>query len=117
MGLTGEDIPPEAKEGEPEIAIQTEHVTSIEQAERLLELWRGADHVTVLPSGDLSVIDVFCQTGPDTGIMAELAKDSYAGDWSELLTLFQNDSGVMSFVVVCPMRVEINLTFVCSVTS
>ena len=88
MGLTGEDIPPEAKEGEPEIAIQTEHVTSIEQAERLLELWRGADHVTVLPSGDLSVIDVFCQTGPDTGIMAELAKDSYAGDWSELLTLF-----------------------------
>ena len=88
MGLTGEDIPPEAKEGEPEIAIQTEHVTSIEQAERLLELWRGADHVTILPSGDLSVIDVFCQTGPDTGIMAELAKDSYAGDWSELLTLF-----------------------------
>ena len=88
MGLTGEDIPPEAKEGAPEIAIQTEHVTSIEQAERLLELWRGADHVTVLPSGDLSVIDVFCQTGPDTGIMAELAKDSYAGDWSELLTLF-----------------------------
>ena len=88
MGLIGEDIPPEAKEGEPEIAIQTEHVTSIEQAERLLELWRGADHVTVLPSGDLSVIDVFCQTGPDTGIMAELAKDSYAGDWSELLTLF-----------------------------
>ena len=88
MGLTGEDIPPEAKEGEPEIAIQTEHVTSIGQAERLLELWRGADHVTVLPSGDLSVIDVFCQTGPDTGIMAELAKDSYAGDWSELLTLF-----------------------------
>ena len=88
MGLTGEDIPPEAKEGEPEITVQTEHVTSIEQAERLLELWRGADHVTVLPSGDLSVIDVFCQTGPDTGIMAELAKDSYAGDWSELLTLF-----------------------------
>lgn len=88
MGLTGEDIPPEAKEGEPEIAIQTEHVTSIEQAERLLELWRGTDHVTVLPSGDLSVIDAFCQTGPDTGIMAELAKDSYAGDWSELLTLF-----------------------------
>ena len=88
MGLTGEDIPPEAKEGEPEIAIQTEHVTSKEQAERLLELWRSADHVTVLPSGDLSVIDVFCQTGPDTGIMAELAKDSYAGDWSELLTLF-----------------------------
>ena len=88
MSLTGEDIPLETKEGEPEIAIQTEHVTSIEQAERLLELWRGADHVTVLPSGDLSVIDVFCQTGPDTGIMAELAKDSYAGDWSELLTLF-----------------------------
>ena len=88
MGLTGADIPPDAKEGEPELAIQTEQVTSREQAERLLELWRGADHVTVLPSGDLSVIDVFCQTGPDTGIMAELAKDSYAGDWSELLTLF-----------------------------
>lgn len=88
MGLTGEDIPPETKEGEPEITVQTEHVTSKEQAERLLELWRSADHVTVLPSGDLSVIDVFCQTGPDTGIMAELAKDSYAGDWSELLTLF-----------------------------
>lgn len=88
MGLTGEDVPPDAREGDPEITIQTEQVTNKEQAERLLELWRSADRVTVLPSGDLSVIDVFCQAGPDTGIMAELAKDSYDGDWRELLTLF-----------------------------
>lgn len=91
MGLTGEDLPPK-EEPAKKITIRPEQVTDAERAEQLLELWRNADYVTVLPSGDLSVIDVFCQTGPDTSIMAELAKDSYIGGWNELLSsLFAED--------------------------
>lgn len=91
MGLTGENLPPK-EEPAQKITIRPEQMTDAERAEQLLELWRNADYVTVLPSGDLSVIDVFCQTGPDTGIMAELAKDSYIGGWNELLSsLFEED--------------------------
>ena len=82
MGLAGEDLPQKER---PKIAIAVEQVTTVEQLERLLEVWRDADHVTLLPSDDLSVIDVFC---PTTGIMSEMDRNSFNGNWSEALTVF-----------------------------
>ncbi|CAN3975792.1 YbaK/aminoacyl-tRNA synthetase-associated domain-containing protein, partial [Dysosmobacter welbionis] len=62
------------------------------QTERLLALWRAADHVSVLALPDLTGLSVVCRTGADTGVTAELFFDKYQGDWNALLNaLFAAD--------------------------
>ena len=84
MGLT--ETPEAVEPSEPEYAVQVEQVTEPAQADRLLDLWRRADHVSLLALEDLSGVAVLCETGPDAGSMAELFFDRYAGDWNALLS-------------------------------
>ena len=91
MGLTAEE-PAAEKAAETDYTVHVDQVTEPGQAERLLEIWRGADHVALLALEDLSAITVSCETGPDTGSMAELFFDRYTGDWNALLSsLFAGD--------------------------
>ncbi len=82
----------EVKAEDSEYAITVEMVTTEQQAETLLALWRGAETVTVLALPDLSVLAVECETGEHSGIMAQLSFDRYEGDWNALLNaLFSSD--------------------------
>ena len=85
--------PAEEKGAEkPDFTMTVEQVTEPAQAERLLALWRAADHVSVLALPDLAGLSVVCRTGADTGVTAELFFDKYQGDWNALLNaLFAAD--------------------------
>ena len=85
------EIPVEAVV-EKEHIVTAEPVITEEQAARLLELWRKADHVTVLALPDLTGIVVDCETGEDSSVTAELHFEKYQGDWNALLAaLFAGD--------------------------
>ena len=86
MGLTAPEAPAAVRTEEPDFTCYVECVTEPEQLEKMLEIWRSADYVTLLALDDLSVITVECQTGPDTDSMAELFSNCYTGDWDALLT-------------------------------
>ena len=75
-----------------DFTMTVEQVTEPAQTERLLALWRAADHVSVLALPDLTGLSVVCRTGADTGVTAELFFDKYQGDWNALLNaLFAAD--------------------------
>ena len=84
-GLT----PPAGMSGD--IGGEEEHTTVVEvpatdeEAQRLLELWRGAEFVTVYALPDLSVIAVECREDPHRDTMAILRSNRFGGDWDGLL--------------------------------
>lgn len=75
---------PEAQQMKPVPVVQ---ITDTEQAERLLQQWRDADHVSVLALPDLSGIAVTC--GAET---AEAFFQHYQGDWNTLLAALFSDT-------------------------
>jgi len=66
--------------------VTVEQVTGAEQAEKLLELWRSADHISLLALPDLTGVAVYCEAKDDTTVMAELFFDRYEGNWNVLLS-------------------------------
>lgn len=82
-----------------------EQVTAPERAAELLELWRQADHISLLALPDLGGAAVVCKTGEDSGLTAELLFDRYQGDWNDLLKqLFSADIRKVSHNVKDLMR-------------
>lgn len=69
----------------PDVTVTVECVTAEEQARKLLDLFRKADHVTVLALPDLSGVIADCGTGADTALSAEFFFERYTGDWNALL--------------------------------
>ena len=81
-----------AKPRETEYIVTGEQVTTPEQAEKLLALWRRVDHVTVLTLPNLTAAVVDCETGENSALTAELHFEQYEGDWNTLLSaLFSAD--------------------------
>ncbi len=71
----------------------------------VLELFRKADHVTVLALPDLSGVIADCDTGADTALSAEFFFERYTGDWNALLNaLFAADIKKVSHNVKDLMR-------------
>ena len=68
-----------------DVTVTVEQVTTPAQAETLLEVWRRADHVSLLTLPDLTGISVVCGTGKATALTAELFFEKYEGDWNALL--------------------------------
>ena len=94
-----------AKPRETDYTVIGEQVTTPEQAEKLLALWRKADHVTVLPLPDLTAVVVDCETGENSALTAELHFERYEGDWNALLSaLFSEDIPKVSHNVKDLMR-------------
>ena len=88
-----------------DFTVTAERVTDAAQAERLLALWRQAEHVAVLALPDLTGVIVDCDTGADTAVSAELFFETYGGDWNALLTqLFSSDIRKVSHNVKDLMR-------------
>ena len=86
MGLKPETAASE--EARTQEAVSFELVTAREQAEALLERWRGADHVAVLALPDLSGVAVWL--APDS--MSECFFSSFQGDWNGFLkALFSSE--------------------------
>ena len=91
LGLTAEAAP-EAAQAPADFTVTVEQVTEPGQAEKLLDLWRQADHVSLLALPDLTGVSVVCGTGADSAVTAELFFDKYQGDWNALLgALFSAD--------------------------
>lgn len=85
--------------------ITVEQVTDQAQADRLLGLWRKAEHVSLLTLPDLRGVSVLCKTGEKTATAAELFFDKYGGDWNGLLrALFSADIRKVSHNVKDLMR-------------
>ncbi|WP_297871815.1 DNA polymerase I [uncultured Oscillibacter sp.] len=82
FGLTPASAAPEKRKTAD---VSVERVTTPEQAERLLTLWRAANHVSVLALPDFAGVGVFCGAGDGTAMMAELLFEGYQGDWNSLL--------------------------------
>ena len=82
FGLTPASAAPEKRKTAD---VSVERVTTPEQAERLLTLWRAANHVSVLALPDFAGVGVFCGAGDGTAMMAELFFEGYQGDWNSLL--------------------------------
>ena len=94
-----------AKPRETDYTVTGEQVTTPEQAEKLLALWRKADHVTVLTLPDLTAAVVDCETGENSALTAELHFERYEGDWNALLSaLFSGDIPKVSHNVKDLMR-------------
>ena len=104
FGLTGRDVQaPEAKPAACTVTV--EQVTEPAQAEKLLSLWRKADHVALLALPDLTGVSVVCETGEQDALTAELFFDRYQGDWNALLgALFSADIKKVSHNVKDLMR-------------
>ena len=83
MNLRPEEAAP--AETAPDVTVTVECVTAEEQARKLLDLFRKADHVTVLALPDLSGVIADCGTGADTTLSAEFFFERYTGDWNALL--------------------------------
>ncbi|MPM22624.1 DNA polymerase I [bioreactor metagenome] len=85
--------------------VTVEQVTDAAKAKKLLELWRSADHISLLTLSDLTGVAVYCETGDDSAVMAELFFDRYEGDWNVLLSsLFSGDIKKVSHNVKDLMR-------------
>jgi len=82
FGLSADSAPVERSRTETAV----ERVTGPAQAERLMGLWKRADHVSVLAIPDCSRVGVFCGAEDGTAVMAELLFDQYQGDWNGLLS-------------------------------
>lgn len=103
FGLSPDGGPSPAERPKPAVTVET--VTDPGQAERLLALWRAADHVSVLTAGGLSRLGVYCGTGEQSAVMAELSFEQYRGDWDGLLSaLFSEGIGKVSHNVKDLMR-------------
>lgn len=75
-----------------ECTVTVEAVTSTERTEECLELFRAADHVTVLALPDLSGVIVEWEKSEKETLSAEFFFDRYSGDWNALLrALFSAD--------------------------
>ena len=83
MNLRPEEAAP--AETAPDVTVTVECVTAEEQSRKLLDLFRKADHVTVLALPDLSGVIADCGTGADTALSAEFFFERYTGDWNALL--------------------------------
>jgi len=68
-----------------DVSVTVEQVTNEKQAEKLLELWRGADAVSLLTLPDLAGVSVLCRNGEEAAVAAELFFEKYQGDWNALL--------------------------------
>ncbi len=69
----------------PDVTVTVERITEESRAREVLELFRKADHVTVLALPDLSGVIADCGTGADTALSAEFFFERYTGDWNALL--------------------------------
>ena len=75
------------------------------KADELLDIWRKADHVSLLALPDLTGLVVVCRTGEDTAVTAELFFEKFSGDWNGLLkALFSGDIKKVSHNVKDLMR-------------
>ena len=84
--------PQHQPEEKADAAAEVEILETAERAQELLDLWRGADHVTVYGLPDFSALAVACDTGEGTVRMAELYENRYGGNWHDLLeALFAAD--------------------------
>lgn len=86
FGLRQSETSAPAENGPEDFTVTVVQVTNANQAGELLELWRCADHVSLLALPDLSGVVVVCQTGADTATTAALFFDCYQGDWNTLLS-------------------------------
>jgi len=104
FGLKAEDAAPvEAKAAA--LTTTVERVTTAEQAEHLLTIWRQAGHISLLALPDLTGVSVVCKIDPETAITAELFFERYQGDWNALLSaLFAADIKKVSHNVKDLMR-------------
>ncbi len=80
-----------APERRKKAAVTVETVTESARGAELLELWKKADHVSLLALPDCSAAGVFCETGEDSAIMSELFFERYQGDWNALLAELFSD--------------------------
>ena len=83
MGLRPEETAP--ADAAPDVTVTAERITEESRAREVLELFRKADHVTVLALPDLSGVIADCDTGADTALSAEFFFKRYTGDWNALL--------------------------------
>ncbi|MGO5050416.1 DNA polymerase I [Dysosmobacter sp. Sow4_B12] len=94
FGLTPGEAPATAAPAEETVTV--EQVTDPARAAELLELWRKADHVSVLALPDLTGAVVVCG-GEGGTLTAELFFEKYQGDWNALLNaLFSADISKVS---------------------
>ena len=77
---------PTSVQDEKTFTVTVEQVETTVTAGELLELWRCADHVSLLALPDLAGVVVCCETGGDTAVTAELFFDRYQGNWNVLLS-------------------------------
>ena len=103
MGLRPEETAP--ADAAPDVTVTAERITEESRAREVLELFRKADHVTVLALPDLSGVIADCDTGADTALSAEFFFERYTGDWNALLNaLFAADIKKVSHNVKDLMR-------------
>ena len=103
MGLRPEETAP--ADAAPDVTVTAERITEESRAREVLELFRKADHVTVLALPDLSGVIADCDTGADTALSAEFFFKRYTGDWNALLNaLFAADIKKVSHNVKDLMR-------------
>ena len=99
------NLPPVEKSGEPDFTVTAEAVTTETRANELLDLWRKAEHVTLLALPDLSAVFVDCALSESEGVAAELFFSKYEGDWNALLrALFSDEIKKVSHDVKDLMR-------------
>jgi len=98
----------EMLENEPEKAdmqVSVELVTTEEQAEKMLAIWKRADHVSLLVLPDLTGVSVVCPVGENRAVTAELFFEKYQGNWNALLkALFSQNIRKVSHNVKDLMR-------------
>ena len=88
-----------------EFTAAVEQVKDQVRAEELLNIWRTADHVSLLALPDLTGITVVCRTGEDTVLTVELFFEKFSGDWNSLLkALFSEEIKKVSHNVKDLMR-------------
>ena len=88
-----------------EFTATVEQVKDQTRADELLNIWRAADHVSLLALPDLTGIAVVCRTGEDTVLTAELFFEKFSGDWNSLLkALFSEEIKKVSHNVKDLMR-------------
>ena len=88
-----------------EFTAAVEQVKDQVRAEELLNIWRTADHVSLLALPDLTGITVVCPAGEDTVLTAELFFEKFSGDWNGLLkALFSEEIKKVSHNVKDLMR-------------
>ena len=88
-----------------DFTVTVEQVADQAKADGLLDIWRKADHVSLLALPDLTGLVVVCRNGEDTAVTAELFFEKFSGDWNGLLkALFSGDIKKVSHNVKDLMR-------------